>query len=79
MQQPHFFDDDDTLPIQPVRDEPRAIVYVYETIVSDIEGGILADVSGVAEPYRSEILNDFVVELQQSGFTVVDRRPREVL
>lgn len=79
MQQPHFFDDDDTLPIQPVRDEPRAIVYVYETIVSDIEGGILADVSGVSEAERGPLLNDFVVELQASGFTVVDRRPREVL
>lgn len=79
MQQPHFFEDDDTLPIEPPPDESRAIVYVYETIVSDREGGILADVSGVAEPYRSEILNDFVVELQQSGFAVIDRRPREVL
>lgn len=66
--------DDDTLPIEPVEDG-RAIVYLYETVVSDPDGALIADVSGVAEPYRTEILNDFVIELQESGYSVIDRRP----
>lgn len=66
--------DDDTLPIEPVSDG-REVVYLYQSVVSTADGALLADVSGVAEPYRSEILNDFVIELQQSGFAVIDRRP----